>query len=54
MMSYSQKLFYDSVERIKQLYYSGKTADEISTSTNLSLLLVEGILERYINVREKD
>jgi hypothetical protein len=48
MMSYSQKLFYDAVEKVKQMYYNGSTADEIAASTKMSLIIVEGIIDRYV------
>jgi hypothetical protein len=48
MMSYSQKMFYDAVEKVKQMYYNGSTSDEIATTTKMSLIIVEGIIDRYV------
>ncbi len=48
MLTYSQKLFNDAVEKVKQMYYSGSTVDEIVTATNMSVIIVEGIIERYV------
>jgi hypothetical protein len=47
-MSYSQKMFYDAVEKVKQMFYNGSTTDEIAVETNMSLLIVEGIIDRYV------
>lgn len=57
MLSYSQKLFYDAVEKIKTMHYNGSTASEIAIATNMSLIIVEGIIERYVRpkyARQKD
>jgi hypothetical protein len=41
-------MFYDAVEKVKQMFYNGSTADEIAASTKMSLIIVEGIIERYV------
>ena len=48
MISYSQKLFNDAVEKVKTMYYNGSTVDEIVGATNMSVIIVEGIIERYV------
>ena len=48
MISYSQKLFNDAVEKVKTMYYNGSTVDEIVAATNMSVIIVEGIIERYV------
>jgi len=52
MLSYSQKLFYDAVENVKLMYYNGSTADEIAVATKMSLIIVEGIIDRYVRAKE--
>jgi hypothetical protein len=48
MLTYSQKLFNDAVEKVRTMYYNGSTVDEIAASTKMSLIIVEGIIERYV------
>ncbi len=52
--TYSQRTFKVAVDRIKQLYYAGKSNAEISNEVNLSEIIVDGILERYVHVRQED
>jgi hypothetical protein len=48
MLSYTQKLFHDAVEKVKTMFYNGSTADEIAVATNMSLIIVEGIIENHV------
>lgn len=52
--TYSQRTFKFAVDRIRQLYYDGKSNAEISNEVNLSEIIVEGILERYVHARQED
>lgn len=52
MLSYSQKLFYDAVEKVRTMHYNGSTASDIAIATNMSLIIVEGIIERYVRAKE--
>ena len=52
--TYSQRTFKFAVDRIKQLYYAGKSNAEISNEVSLSEIIVEGILERYVHARQKN
>jgi hypothetical protein len=53
-LSYSNRTFHQAVDRIKQLYYAGKSNAEISNEVSLSEIIVEGILERYVHARQED
>ena len=46
-LSYSQKLYYDAVEKIKFLYLSGDHPSIIAAKVNLSDLVVNAIIERH-------
>ncbi len=48
MLTYSQKLFFNAVDKVKQMHYNGSTVDEIAVATNMSIIIVEGIIERYV------
>lgn len=47
-------MFYDAVEKVKQMYYNGSTADEIAVATKMSLIIVEGIIERYVRSKHSE
>lgn len=53
-LSYSNRTFHQAVDRIRQLYYDGKSVSEISESVSLSEIIVEGIIERYIHARQEN
>lgn len=53
-LSYSNRTFNQAVDRIKQLYYAGKSNAEISNEVSLSEIIVEGILERYVHARQEN
>jgi hypothetical protein len=53
-LSYSNRTFHQAVDRIKQLYYTGKSNAEISNEVSLSEIIVEGILERYVHARQEN
>ena len=46
-MSYSQRLYYEAVERIKFLYRSGEHPSIIAAKVNLSDMIVNAIIERH-------
>jgi len=46
-MSYSQKLYYDAVEKIKMLYLQGMHPALIAANVNLSDMVVNAIIERH-------
>lgn len=52
--TYSQRTFHQAVDRIRQLFYDGKSVQEISESVSLSEIIVEGIIERYIHARQEN
>lgn len=54
MISYTRRMFDLAVENIMQLYYRGKSVDEISREVNLSEIIVKGVIERYRNVGYKN
>jgi len=53
-LSYSNRTFYQAVDRIRQMYYDGKSIDEICVSVSLSEIVVNGIIERYIHARQEN
>jgi hypothetical protein len=52
-MTYTQKLFNNAVEKVKTMFYSGFTANEIAVATNMSLIIVEGIIENYVKSKPR-
>ena len=52
--TYSQRTFHQAVDRIRQMYYDGKSVEEICVSVSLSEIVVNGIIERYIHARQEN
>ncbi len=53
-LSYSNRTFHQAVDRIRQMYYDGKSINEICEAVFLSDIVVNGIIERYIHVRQEN
>lgn len=53
MLSYTQKMFHDAVEKVRDMHYNGSTAEEIAIATNMSLIIVEGIIENYVKSKPR-
>jgi len=51
--TYSQRTFHHAVTKIRQLYFNGKSVAEITEIVELSEIIVEGIIERYIHAKQK-
>jgi hypothetical protein len=49
MQSYSQKLFAEALEKITLLYSKGDHPSIIAAKLNMSDMIVNAIIERYIN-----
>jgi hypothetical protein len=53
-LSYSNRTFHQAVDRIRQMYYDGKSIEEICKAVYLSDTVVNGIIERYIHARQEN
>ena len=46
--TYTENLFSNSVDEIRELHASGKSIEEIAEKTNLSPYIVNGLVERFV------
>jgi len=53
MKSYSQRLYYEAVEKITNLYRQGEHPAIIAAKVELSEMVVNAIIERHLNNVQK-
>lgn len=51
--SYTSRILDECIEKVKREYLNGLTVEEISAKINLSSIIVEGLMQRYI-LNKKD